>query len=441
MLTLLFLFILIISIFVLSVDVSYELELSETLQLDMDLIINLGLIIVFAFISIWVLKWLFEPHKLTKEGKAIIMLIICIEFLLKWMLLIAIGFVVRFNILNFFNINYFYLDFLLVGIPAIIHESILSFIKICLPYKFINMTAYKDILNIFTFFKNSHKMHAGLGDSSHLKTSSGKKNSITEINPITFIMSDNDNGNTSPGDSSTIGNNNTTTGVNSSTNNDNNPATVNPADLQWPPRFNSLPTNSSPSPAPSPSNANTLNDDKISEVAKGKRKATDNMNDNMSEVARGKRIATDSSHDNMLEPSTKKGLNSNDPVIIPDDPESQSSRRGGPDSNIMAGGNARPPFDFDDPLNQAERGYKPDGKNQPLAGNMAIVLEEYYYAWSTNSKISLGAFKEKDMAFFYDVIKYNDRNIYEKGLDKDGIPKLNKYRNTGKLRELFRKTR
>jgi hypothetical protein len=264
MLFIILLLIPIIGIFIVSKGLSFAV-LSIGFKLGLYSNITLILLLFFiAFLFLFLFKQIFKPYINTVPGKAVFMLIRCLEFVLKCMLFLTIAFFVRICIISIFNIYtyIYYLDLILLGITTAVFGEIGSFIKIYtdIPYKIFNMETYKNIFNIITKIKNYNKMHAGLGDnSSDLNTYSSKNNSIPKINSLTFKGSD--NGNTSPLDnfiednnytvgnntdvnSSTGGNNSNTANVNSSTDgnnsntnrvnsspNDNTPATVNPADL------------------------------------------------------------------------------------------------------------------------------------------------------------------------------------------------------------------
>jgi hypothetical protein len=80
------------------------------------------------------------------------------------------------------------------------------------------------------------------------------------------------------------------------------------------------------------------------------------------------------------------------------------------------------------------------GRNQPLAGNMSIIFNNYGIVRNT-FYLCQGSMTEDDQKFLFDLLKDRDRSLYEKSLDRDGIPQINKVVNNPKLRELLNKTR
>ena len=103
--------------------------------------------------------------------------------------------------------------------------------------------------------------------------------------------------------------------------------------------------------------------------------------------------------------------------------------------NQDAGSNVNGPLQISDPLNQAARGYNPQGGNQPLARNIASALEhQKSLVGNAMSRFVLSPLHQQ---FLLDHLSYNERDLYDKLMNppgQSGQPVWWKVSNTARLR-------
>ena len=68
------------------------------------------------------------------------------------------------------------------------------------------------------------------------------------------------------------------------------------------------------------------------------------------------------------------------------------------------------PIQVNDPLNQAQTGYNPNGTNQPLAGNIASALEHQYH--QGNRRMGRFIFSPNHAQFVLDHLSYREPDLY-----------------------------